>query len=166
MRHRRVAARQACEWVPIVAGTPLARPWSHFFTAHNADPDHYPITQAITRFETQPRIAALAAALGGRLGADMYGPGLEALQTGTGCFPTYRAGVAVFADGLLTLDGRLLTPSFSPLLMEQTLDERQAFHDTARDYLTAAHPATVLAAVRCLRYPATGGVTEVTRGHR
>jgi hypothetical protein len=165
-RHRARAVPQARHWAAILAGIPPARPWSHFLDAHHIDPDHYPITQAIARFEVQPRIAALAATLGGRLGADMYGPGLEALQAGTGCFAAYRAGVAVFADGLLTLDQQLLSPSFSPLPIEQTLDERQAFHHAARDYLTAAHPATVLVAVQCQQYPTAWGITEVSREHR
>jgi hypothetical protein len=150
--HRASTTRQAQDLTAIVAGTPTALPWSYFLDAHNADPDHYPLAEAITQFETQPRIAALAA-VGTSFGSDDYGPGLEALQTGTGAYAGYRAGVAVFADGLLTLDGELLIPSFSPLLVEQTLEERQAFHDTARRYLAAIHPATVLVAVRCLRYP-------------
>jgi hypothetical protein len=165
-RHHAGAARRARDWAAILTGTPPARPWSHFLDAHNVDPDHYPVPRAIARFQTQPRIAALAAAVGGRLGADMYGPGLQALQAGTGCFAAYRAGVSMFADGLLTLDRQLLSPSFTPLLIEQTLDERQAFHDAARDHLTAAHPATVLVAVRCRQYPTAWGVTEVTREHR
>jgi len=110
-------------------------------------------TEVHQRGRAAQRIAALAATAG-RFDADIYGPGLEALQAGTGCFAAYRAGVQVFADGLISLEQRLLTPSFTPLLTEQTLDERQAFHDTARDYLTAAHPATVLVAVPCRQHPA------------
>ncbi len=149
------AVRQARNWTAVLAGTPPAQPWSHFLDTHNIDPDHYPVGRAVAEFQRQPRIAVLAATIGGRFGPDMYGPGLEALQAGTDCFAAYRAGVAVFADGLLTLDGRLLVASFSPLLLEQSLDERRAFHDSARGCLAAVHPATVLVAARCLRYPTT-----------
>src|SRR6266498_3865595 len=88
---------------------------------------------------------------GERFTPDMYGPGLEALHTGDpGVYADYQAGLLTFGDGLLTLDGQLLIPSFSPVLVEQTLAERQVFHDRARNYVAALDPTTLLVAVTCL----------------
>ena len=143
------------DWHTAVAGTEPARPWGHYLDAHNADPDGYPAARAIADFEAQPRIAAMVAApatdAGDRFTPDMYGPGLEALHTGDpGVYADYQAGLLTFGDGLVTLDGQLLIPSFSPVLVEQTLAERQVFHDRARDYVAALDPTTLLVAVTCL----------------
>ena len=143
------------DWYAIVAGTVAARPWWHYLDAHNADPDVYPATRAIADFEAQPRIAAMVAApatdAGERFAPDMYGPGLKALHTGDpAVYADYQAGLLTFGDGLVTLDGQLLIPSFSPVLVEQTFTERQIFHDRARDYVAALDPTTLLVAVTCL----------------
>jgi len=36
------------------------------------------------------------------------------------------------------------------VLVEQTLAERQIFHDRARDYVAALDPTTLLVAITCL----------------
>jgi len=143
------------DWHTVVAGTETARPWWHYLDTHNADPDRYPAAQAIAEFEAQPRIAAMAAApptdAGQRFTPDMYGPGLEALHAGPDTYADYQAGLLTFRDGLLTLDGQLLIPSFSPVLVEQSLAERQIFHDRARHYVANLHPTTLLVAVQILQ---------------
>jgi hypothetical protein len=141
------------DWHAVVAGTEPARPWWHYLDAHNADPDRYPATRAIADFEAQPRIAAMASApatdTGERFAPDMYGPGLEALHAGPDVYADYQSGLLTFGDGLVTLDGQLLIPSFSPVLVEQTLTERQIFHGRARDHVAALDPTTLLVAVTC-----------------
>jgi hypothetical protein len=150
--HLRACARHDYEgWQTVVAGTPVAEPWWHFLDAHHADPDGYPFDRAVAEFEAQPRIAAMAAAEGTRFSADMYGPGLEALHAGPDVYADYQAGLLAFTDGVVTLDGQLLVPSFSPVLVEQTLAERQLFHDRARRYVAALDPTTLLVAVYCTR---------------
>jgi len=96
-------------------------------------------------------VAAPAADGGDRFTPDTYGPGLEALHTGDpDVYADYQTGLLTFGDGLVTLDGQLLIPSFTPVLVEQTLAERQVFHDRARDYVAALDPTTLLVAVTCL----------------
>jgi hypothetical protein len=153
MRHS--APGDLAQWQAIVAGTEPARPWWHYLDAHDADPDRYPVAQAMADFEAQPRIAAMAAApateAAARFAPDMYGPGLEALYTGDpDVYADYQAGLLTFRDGLVTLDGQLLIPSFSPVLVEQTLAERQIFHGLARRYVAGLDPTTLLVAVHCL----------------
>jgi hypothetical protein len=155
-RLRESAPPDLHDWHTVVAGTAPARPWWHYLDAHNADPDGYPAARAIADFEAQPRIAAMVAApdAGQRFTPDMYGPGLEALHTGDpDVYADYQAGFLVFGDGLVTLDGQLLIPSFSPVLVEQTLAERQVFQERARDYVAALDPTTLLVAVTCLPWP-------------
>ena len=152
---RECAPPDLADWYTVVAGTEPARPWWYYLDVHNADPDGYPAARAIADFEAQPRIVAMVAApalgAGDRFTPDMYGPGLEALHTGDpDVYADYQAGLLTFGDGLVTLDGQLLIPSFSPVLVEQTLAERQVFHDRARDYVAALDPTTLLVAVTCL----------------
>ena len=152
---RGCAQRDLDDWHTIVAGTQPALAWWHYLDAHNADPDRYPASQAITEFEAQPRIAAMATApptnTGPRYAPDLYGPGLEALHTGDAdVYADYQTGLLSFRDGLVTLDGHMLIPSFSPVLVEQTLAERQIYHDRACAYLAALDPTILLVAVQCL----------------
>src|SRR6266498_3256370 len=142
---RACAPRDIDEWHTIVTGTEAARPWWRYLDAHHADPARYPAEQAMAEFEAQPRIAAMATAAadshGGRFAADMYGPGLEALHTNDpNVYADYQAGLLTFADGLVTLDGQLIIPSFTPVLVEQTLAERQLFHDRAGSHVAALDP--------------------------
>src|SRR6266508_628579 len=153
---RACAPRDIDEWHTIVTGTEAARPWWRYLDAHHADPARYPAEQAMAEFEAQPRIAAMATAAadshGGRFAADMYGPGLEALHTNDpNVYADYQAGLLTFADGLVTLDGQLIIPSFTPVLVEQTLAERQLFHDRAGSHVAALDPTTLLVAVRCMQ---------------
>jgi hypothetical protein len=148
---RLVARRDLADWQQAVADTPPARPWWQFLDTHHADPDSYPLGRAMADFEAQPRIRAMAAAPHARFSADMYGPGLEALHAGPDVYAAYQAGLLAFTDGLVTLDGQLLVPSFTPVLVEQTLAERQTYHDRARRYLARLDPTTLLVAVYCTR---------------
>ena len=108
-------------------------------------------------FATQPQITAMlhhdAIAIdpGDRFDGDCYGPALTALSTGAATYAEYLAGVLTFAGGLLTLDGDLLVPSWTDVLVEQSWSERAAYHQQARTYLAAADPRTVLDAVTCHR---------------
>lgn len=148
---RAVALYDLAAWQRLVAGTPPAQPWWQFLDTHHADPDAYPIVQAVTDFEAQPRIVAMAAAPHARFSADMYGPGLEALHAGADVYAAYQAGLLTYTDGLVALDGQLIVPSFSPVLVEQTLVERQRYHDLAARYVADLDPTTLLVAVYCAR---------------
>jgi hypothetical protein len=148
---RNVARHDLADWQQAVAGTPPARPWWNFLDAHHAEPDGYPVERAAAEFEAQPRISAMAAARGARFSADMYGPGLEALHAGPDVYAAYQAGLLAYTDGLVTLDGQLMVPSFTPVLVEQTLAERQLFHDKAGRYVAGLDPTTLLVAVYCAR---------------
>ena len=150
--HLRLAGADAVTgWQSTVAGTPSAQAWWHCHDEYRADPDTYPLTAAVADFEAQPRITAMTAASGTRFAADMYGPGLEALHAGTDAYAAYRQGLLLYRDGLVDLTGQLLLPAPTPTLVEQTLTERQLYHDRARRYVTALDPTVVLAAVRCYR---------------
>jgi hypothetical protein len=146
-----VARRDLADWRDTVAGTPPAKPWWHYLDTHHADPDGYPVHRAMADFEAQPRIAAMAAAAHARFSADMYGPGLEALHQGPDVYAAYQAGLLAFTDGLVALDGQLIVPSYTPVLVEQTLAERQTYHDTAARYIAGLDPTTLLVAVYCAR---------------
>jgi hypothetical protein len=139
------------DWHTTVAGTACAQPWWRYHDAYRADPDAYPLATAVADFEAQPRITAMAATTGAPFPADMYGPGLEALQADVDTYAGYQEGLLLFGDGLVELTGQLLLPAPTPTLVEQTLAERQLYHDRARRYLTALDPTVVLAAVRCYR---------------
>ncbi|MEV4201072.1 hypothetical protein [Micromonospora globbae] len=148
---RRVVADDVTEWRALVDGTPPALPWWHYLDEHRADPHRYPLTDAVGDFTTQPRIAAMAGAPGTPYSGDMYGPGLEALHAGADDYADYQAGLLTYGDGLISLDGDLLVPAFTPTLVEQTLPERRLYHRRARHYIRTLDPAVVLAAVRCFR---------------
>ena len=156
-RLRAQAPRDLDDWHTIVAGTEPATAWWHYLDAHHADPDGYPLDRALAEFAAQPRVAAMAdhndRAAGSEVWypADMYGPGLEALHAGVDELADYQAGLVAFADGLVTLDGQLLIPSFTPVLVEQTLAERQVYHDRARRYVAGLDPTTLLVAARTAR---------------
>jgi hypothetical protein len=81
----------------------------------------------------------------------MYGPGLEALDSGVDDYADYQAGLLTFSDGLIGLNGDLLVPALSPTLVEQSLAERRLYHQRARHYIQSLDPTVVLAAVRCVR---------------
>jgi hypothetical protein len=143
-------------WSRTVPGTPAATPWWAFLGRHRHRPRRYPLAQALRDFAAQPQIAAMlrhdaAAPPGRRFDADCYGPGLSALHTGARAYGDYLTGVLCYGGGLLTVDGDLLTPSSTDVLVEQSLSARTAYHQQARRHLAALHPATVVAAVLCHR---------------
>lgn len=150
-RVRHVCADDVTDWHTTVAGTSSAHAWWRFYDDYRADPNSYPLLDAVADFEAQPRITAMAATTGAAFPADMYGPGLEALHAGDDAYTAYQEGLLLYGDGLVDLNGQLLLPAPTPTLVEQTLAERQLYHDRARRYLTALDPTIVLAAARCYR---------------
>ncbi|HLL66474.1 MAG TPA: hypothetical protein VK453_12105 [Micromonosporaceae bacterium] len=148
---RLVCAEDVTNWHTTVAGTPSAHAWWRYHDDFRADPDTYPLADAVADFAAQPRITAMAAPTGTAFPADMYGPGLEALHAGDDAYAAYQEGLLLYGDGLIDLNGQLLLPAPTPNLVEQTLAERQLYHDRARRYLTALDPTVLLAAVRCYR---------------
>jgi hypothetical protein len=148
---RLACADDVTDWHTTVAGTPSAQAWWHYHDEYRADPDSYPLTDAVADFAAQPRITAMAATSGAAFPADMYGPGLEALHAGDDAYANYQQGLLLYGDGLVDLTGQLLLPAPTPTLVEQTLAERQLYHDRAQRYLTALDPTVVLAAVGCYR---------------
>jgi hypothetical protein len=150
--HTRLAvADDVPDWATTVAGTPPAQAWWHYHDAHRADPHSYPLDNAVAEFVAQPRITAMAETTGTAFTPDMYGPGLEALHTGPDAYGDYQSGLLIYGDGLIDLDGQLLLPADTPQLVEQTLPERQLYHQRAGRYLASLDPTVVLAAVRCFR---------------
>jgi len=148
---RHVADHDVDRWHTVVAGTPPAIPWWHFIDAHRADQHRYTLARAVAEFQAQPRIAAMRHAADQAYGADLYGPGLEALSAGAGEYADYQAGLLTFGDGLISLDGELLVPQPATGLVEQTLPQRRIYHQRARRYVQSLDPGVVLAAVRCFR---------------
>lgn len=151
-----VAADDHERWSRCVEGTGLAEPWWCFLDRHHADPGGYPLHRALAEFAAQPRVAAMlqhdaTAAPTDQFGGDSYGPGLSALQTGVATYADYVAGVVTYGGGLLTLGGDLIVPSWTDVLVEQSLPERIAYHQPTQTYLAAADPRTVLVAVSCHR---------------
>jgi hypothetical protein len=150
-RLRRVATDDLATWHTAVDGTPAARPWRLYLDAHRADPQRYTVPDAVADFAAQPRIAAIQVGADQVRDRDMYGPGLEALAAGVDVYTDFQAGLVTFGDGLIGLDGDLHLPAGTARLVEQTLAERQRYHQTARQYLDHLDPQVVVTAVRCLR---------------
>jgi hypothetical protein len=96
-------------WQQIVAGSPVARPWWHFYDRHAADPDTYTWEHARHGFASQPRVARMLTynAHPGRQ-TDLPADHLDAFETGPQAYATYGWLQAVPGDRMLTLDGRLL----------------------------------------------------------
>lgn len=148
---RMAVADDVPDWNATVAGTPPALAWWHYHDAHLAEPHQYPFDAALADFEAQPRITAMTARAEPAFTADLYGPGLDALHAGADTYGDYESGLLLYGDGLITLDGQLLLPACTPRLVEQSLTERQLYHQRSRRYLSALDPTVVLAAVRCFR---------------
>jgi hypothetical protein len=142
---RRAAAAAAAQtwqhWNYIVAGTPFARPWWHFADRHRADPARYPVAQAQQDYLTQPRVMAMRAFNALHHNALPTGE-LEALQQGLNTYATLGQLAAVAADGVATLDGRVLTPT-STRLDDQLTYLHHANHHLAA--LSANQPITAYA---------------------
>lgn len=98
-------------WQQIVAGSPEAKPWWHFYDRHAADPDKYSWDAARHAFASQPRIARMLTfnahpARPTELPTDH----LDAFETGPYAYSTYGLLQAVPAGMMLTIDGRVLRP--------------------------------------------------------
>ena len=146
-----VAGDDLDRWQSVVAGTPTAMAWWRYVDEYRADPHRYPLTQAVMDFQSQPRITAMREEQSAAYTGDLYGPGLEALNSGVEEYADYQAGLLTFGDGLISLDGDLLVPALRPALVEQSLAERRLYHRRARHYIQGLDPTVVLAAVRCIR---------------
>jgi hypothetical protein len=155
LRLRQAAADDLATWQTAVDSTPVARPWRHYLDAHRSDPQRYAVPDAVADFAAQPRIAAIRAAADQLRDRDMYGPGLEALAAGVDVYTDFQAGLVTFGDGLIGPDGDLHVPAGTARLVEQTLAERQHYHQTARQYLDRLDSQVVVTAVRCLLDPTT-----------
>lgn len=143
-------------WTQIVQDSRTASPWWPFLDRHHSEPEQYPFEAALSDFAEQPQIAAMLRHDAGTLPArrfdgDCYGPGLSALHTGAATYADYLTGVLTHGGGLLSLDGDLLAPSWTDLLVEQSLTERASYHQQAHQYLAALNPTTVVVAVTCHR---------------
>jgi hypothetical protein len=138
------------EWTRTAGAASPATPWWTYHDAHQHNPAGYPLATAIGDFTAQPPVAAMPAQ---SYPADMYGPGLQAIQAGADTLADYLAGQLTFGDGLVDLHGGLLAPAFSTGMVDQSLAERALYHRRARRYLRSLHPSVVLAAVGCERPP-------------
>jgi hypothetical protein len=151
-----VAVATHALWAQVVQDAPTAAPWWPFLDRHHAEPEQYPLEAALSDFAEQPQIAAMlrhdASTLPAhRFDGDCYGPGLSALHTGAATYADYLTGVLTYGGGLLSLDGDLLSPSWTDLLVEQSQNERASYHQQAHQYLAALNPTTVVVAVTCHR---------------
>ena len=114
-------------WHQIVAGSPVARPWWHFYDRHTADPKAYTFDHARHGFASQPRIARMLTynSHPGRV-TDLRLEHLDAFEAGPHAYATYGWLQAVPCHRMLTLDGQLLRPS-------------SARHSDQLDYLRQAN---------------------------
>ncbi|GAA4731835.1 hypothetical protein [Phytohabitans rumicis] len=138
----------------IVAGTPPAAPWSQFADRTEADPDHYPYATAVCEFTAQPRIATMIAHdefttdPDDRFALDDYGPGLAAHDDGPAAYGDHRAGVLLYGDMLIGVDGRPITSTGQLLpCTSHTWPHRQAYHQLTAAHLAECEPRTVLLSV-------------------
>ncbi|MYV42348.1 hypothetical protein GT030_26640 [Streptomyces sp. SID1328] len=100
-------ARGAFEaWRAFAAGYPPVRPSGYFWARHYADPEGYPVPQAVEDYRTQPALVALADRpeledlVGGDPAARLVGD--------LGTYMREAADQALPTNALLTLDGRWL----------------------------------------------------------
>ena len=98
-------------WQQIVAGSPEARPYWHFYDRHAADPDKFSWEAARQAFASQARVARMLTynAHPGRL-TELATHHLDAFDAGPHAYSAYGWLQAVPADGMLTADGRFLQP--------------------------------------------------------
>lgn len=129
-------------WQQIVAGSPEARPWWHFYDRHAADPDKYTWEHARHGFASQPQVARMLTynAHPGRP-TELPTDHLDAFYAGPHAYSTYGWLQAVPADTMLTVDGRLLAP-ISRRYLDQ-LDYLRAVND----HLNSLADTAVLVAV-------------------
>jgi hypothetical protein len=129
-------------WQQIVAGSPEARPYWHFYDRHAADPDRFSWDAARHAFSSQPRVARMLTynAHPGRL-TELPTHHLDAFDAGPHAYCAYGWLQAVPADGMLTADGRLPQPL--SLRYVDHLDYLRA----ANEHLNTLADADVLVAV-------------------
>ncbi|GAA2349818.1 hypothetical protein [Dactylosporangium salmoneum] len=99
-------------WRQIVAGSPAARPWWHFYDRFTVNPDRYTWDHARHGFNSQPRVARMVTynSHHNRL-CDLPLEHLEAFEAGPQAYATYGWLQAVPCDRMLTLDGQILAPT-------------------------------------------------------
>ncbi len=99
-------------WHQIVAGSPAARPWWHFYDRHTASPKTYTWDHARHGFASQPRVARMLTynSHPGRI-TDLPLEHLDAFEAGPHAYATYGWLQAVPGHSVLTLDGKLLRPA-------------------------------------------------------
>jgi hypothetical protein len=99
-------------WQHVVAGSPVARPWWHFYDRHTANPGSYTFDHAVQGFLNQPRITRMRTynSHPGRL-AELPIEHLDAFEAGAQAYATYGWLAAVPGHKTFTLDGGLLLPA-------------------------------------------------------
>ncbi|GGL12651.1 hypothetical protein [Mangrovihabitans endophyticus] len=101
-------------WQQVVAGSPAARPWWHFYDRYAADPDTYTWEHARHGFASQPRVARMLTYNAHPCRqTDLPTEHLDAFDAGLQAYATYGWLQAVPGGRMLTLDGRLLGPGSS-----------------------------------------------------
>lgn len=130
-------------WNQVIAASPAARPFWHFYDRHTADPQRYSWNHARHAFASQPRIARMMTynAHPGRL-CQLPLEQLEAFEAGPQAYATYGWLQAVPSHGMVTLDGQLLTPASTRRYADH-LD----YLSQANDRITALGTADHLVAI-------------------
>jgi hypothetical protein len=99
-------------WYHAVKGTPAARPWPYFLTQHQTDPATVTYSQAVDRFEAQPRVLAMLAHNTHPTRPVTLDPNeLDAYQAGEATYTALHWQRAITGDMVITTDGRLLRPA-------------------------------------------------------
>jgi hypothetical protein len=129
-------------WQQIVAGSPDAKPWWHFYDRHAADPDKYTWDHARHGFASQPQVARMLTynAHPGRL-AELPTDHLDAFYAGPHAYCMYGWLQAIPADTMLTADGRLLAP------ISRRYPDQLDYLRSANDHLNSLADTAVLVAV-------------------
>jgi len=129
-------------WQQIVAGSPVARPYWHFFDRYAADPKAYTWEHARHGFAIQPRVARMLTynSHPGRL-CDLPLEHLDAFEAGLNAYAAYGWLQAVPCHSMLTLDGRILRPTST-----RYTDQLEYLRE-ANEHLAALADADVLAAI-------------------
>ncbi|GIH05689.1 hypothetical protein Rhe02_37560 [Rhizocola hellebori] len=96
-------------WQQVTGGSPVARPWWHFYDRYLASPDTYTWDHAVQGFLNQPRITCMRTynSHPHRL-TNLPIEHLDAFEAGPQAYAVYGWLSAVPCQGLLTLDGALL----------------------------------------------------------
>jgi hypothetical protein len=129
-------------WNQIISGSPAARPWWNFHDRHIANPTSYTWDHAVQGFLNQPRVTRMRTynSHPGRL-TDLPVNHLDAFESGPQAYATYGWLSAVPCHGLLTLDGRLLSPA------SNRLPDQLTYLQQANERITALASADLLVAI-------------------